>query len=208
MSEENTAVSDGTPDASSEGNEHDQSNMDTRSVSYESHRRLLAEKKKRDAQLREANERLAAFEAEKEAQRQARLKEEGKFNELTKEYEAKLAARENELNQYKRTVQNSVKFNAIRKTLGADIDYKWHDFFDVKQVFDGVEIGEDGRPEEMSVTKVCDFIKKEYPEVIRIEGGKGNMPSDAPKGTGKKTLADMSLDERAEMFTQMVRNRQ
>ena len=41
----------------------------------------------------------------------------------------------------------------------------------------------------MSVTKVCDYIRKEFPEMIVSKNRSGNLPNDPPKGSkGKLTL--------------------
>jgi TRAP-type mannitol/chloroaromatic compound transport system substrate-binding protein len=46
-------------------------------VAYETYQKVLREKKNRDEQLKSVTERLAAFEAEKTALEEAKLKEQG-----------------------------------------------------------------------------------------------------------------------------------
>jgi len=178
------------PKISDEGGNDDAGDTgDTKTVSYEALRRVLGEKKKTQAQLREAREKLAEYEDKDEATRLDKLKAEGDFTKLSEELKTKLATTEDELTSYKTTVQNSYKFNSIKQTLGADIDHKWFDVLEAKGIYTGIEVSDDGRPEEMSVTKVCDFIRKEYPEIIRtVQGGK--TPAEAPQGTGSLSFED------------------
>ena len=175
-----------------EGSNDDQNNTeDTRTVSYEHLRKVLGEKKKAKSQLNDALAKLAEYEEREEAQKQARLKAEGKIAEVLKEEQAKREAAEAKLNHFERTFANHVKFHALKKTLGADIDHKWFDVLDAKGVYDKIEIGEDQRPEEMSVTSVCDLIRKEWPEIIKPASG-GGLPSDAPRGSGKLSHEEWS----------------
>jgi hypothetical protein len=181
-----------TPDASGERtNDHDENTFETKSPSYESYRRVLSEKKAEAAKRRELEQRLAEIEAEKESQREADLREQGKFKDLLSKKETEYLTLQKELNSYKKTIDNSFKFNAIKKTLGAEIDYKWADFLEVKGIYDQVELDENRRPDELSVTNVCDYIRKEFPEMITANRSRGNLPNDPPRGSkGKLTLEE------------------
>ena len=179
------------PNTGSEGNDDDAIiERQNQSVGYESYRKVLGEKKKETAKRRELEQRLAEIEAEKEAQREMELKEQGRFKDLLADEQTKRKTLENELNSYKKTIDNSFKFNAIKKTLGAEIDYKWADYLDMKGIYDQVELDDNRTPDEMSVTKVCDYIRKEFPEMIATNNSRGNLPNDPPQG-----VTQLSYDE-------------
>ena len=179
-----------TPDTGSERNtDHDETNETNRSPSYESYRRVLSEKKAEASKRRELEQRLAEIDAERESQREADLREQGKFKDLLTQKEQEFSKLQGELNSYKKTIDNSFKFNAIKKTLGAEIDYKWADFLEVKGIYDQVEMDENRRPDELSVTNVCDYIRKEFPEMI-VQRRQGALPNDAPQGSGKLSYED------------------
>ena len=106
------------PNTSGEGNDDDAIlEVKNQSVGYESYRKVLGEKKRETAKRRELEQRLAEIESEKESQREMELKEQGKFKDLLAAQEARSKTLENELNSYKKTIDNSFKFNAIKKHL-------------------------------------------------------------------------------------------
>lgn len=200
-----------TPDVRDEGdNDHDGNNEVNRSPSYESYRRVLSEKKAESAKRRELEQRLTEIEAEKEAQREADLREQGKFKDLLTKRDQEFSSLQGELNSYKKTIDNSFKFNAIKKTLGAEIDYKWADVLEVKGIYDQVELDENRRPDELSVTNVCDYIRKEFPEMIAAKRSSGNLPNDPPRGSkGKLTLEEwrkLPLKDKKERMNEVAKS--
>jgi len=189
-----------TPETSGKGSED---KSQERSVSYESHRKLLGEKKNLASKLDGALSKLAEYEAEKEAATQAKLEEEGRFRELLEEEKRKRQETEDTLNSYKTQVENSVKFNALKSTLGAEIPYKYASILD----FSKIKMTDDNVPEEMSVTEMCEFVRKEYPEiVIKSEAG-GNLPNNAPQGNqGKLSVEEwkkLPLKERKDRMAEV-----
>lgn len=144
------------------------------SVSYDTHRRLLDEKKKLQA-------RLAEIETEKRAKEEEELTRKGetqKLLELAKkeaeELRTKLTAKE------LREVQ-AKKLSAVIRGMGANVDEKW--FGVIGQHLDDVVYNpESGEVEQMSVTAIVEDLKKTWPEMMRKPGV--GMPADAPKGSG------------------------
>lgn len=141
-------------------------------VSYDTHRKLLDEKKKLQA-------RLAEIEAEKRTKEEEELARKGetqKLLELAKkeaeELRLKLTAKE------QREVQ-AKKLSAVIRGMGANVDEKW--FGVIGQHLDEVVYNpETGEVEQMSVTAIVEDLKKTWPEMTRKPAV--GMPADAPKG--------------------------
>lgn len=148
-------------------------------VAYETHQKLLAEKKK-------ASERAATLEKElqeiknREAQRETEeLERQKNFEKLAqvrdeqlKEAQAKLSAIENE-----RIVAK--KLDAFLKTLGGDLPQHYWDLIPIDQIIIDPTTK---MVDEMTVAKTVEAYRKTFPETIKVAGGKPNMPSDAPAG--------------------------
>lgn len=142
-------------------------------VSYDTHRKLLSEKKK-------LQERLDEIEKEKKQRELEDLEKQENYKKIA-ELKAKEAEdSKTELMQIKSDLQNSKKLSAVLDVLGP-IDKKYWDLIDISQV---VVNPETGQIDEMSVTKYAEGWKKQYFEIIQ-PGNKSNMPSDHPSpGSG------------------------
>lgn len=150
------------------------------SVSYETHRKLLDEKKKVQARAEE----LEAKFKERELSDLTAKGETSKLLELARkeasEYKAKVEA------QSLREVQ-AKKLSAIIRGMGTSIDEKWYGV--IGQHID--EIVYDSEAEEiqqMSVTSVVENLKKTWPEMLKK--AQAGMPNAAPQGNGALTILE------------------
>lgn len=149
-------------------------------VAYETHQKLLGEKKK-------AAERAAALELELEQFRAKEREREDQELEKQKNYEQLLKNREEELKALKeRTAQfeterlQAKKLDAFIKTLGGTLEDKYWSLVDLDKIaLDPTT----KQVDEMSVAKYVDDYRKTYPETIKRPGAP-SMPSHAPQGTG------------------------
>lgn len=172
----------GTPDVRNEGLEDDANTTEQPSgPSIETYRRTVGEAKKERAKRRELEQRLAEIEAERSAEDEAKLAEQGKYKELLEAEKAKFLELQSKYENTEKTINNSFKFNALKKALGADIDYKWADYLDAKGIYDQIELDENRRPDEMSLAKASEYIRKEYPELIAKPMTKGDLPNQSPQ---------------------------
>ena len=171
------------PDVSSDGINDDAINEEKTGPSIETYRRTVGEAKKERAKRRELEQRLAEFEAERDAEKEAKLAEQGKYKELLDAEKKKFLELQSKYETTERTINNSFKFNALKKALGADIDYKWADYLEAKGVYDQIELDEYRRPDETSLAKASEYIRKEYPELIAKPMTKGDLPNQSPIGS-------------------------
>lgn len=168
-------VADNVDSSGKDGEPKDQSKD---SVSYETHRRLLAEKKA-------ATERLAVLEAEKKAREDKELADKGEFQKLLEKEREEKAALKADLDARTLRDQKAMKIAAVYKALGGKIDRKWLSQVD----YDQINIDPDtGEVEASGVTKAADALKKEWPEAF-VDPNTPRIPSDAPKGSGSNTIS-------------------
>lgn len=147
------------------------------SVSYDTHRKLLDEKKKLQAKLE-------SIEAERKAAEEAELARKGEIQKLldlerkkAADLEIKVKAQEEERLQAK-------KLSAVLKGFNAPVEQKW--FSIIAGQLDEVVLNETGEIEQMSVAQVVDGLKKEWPEMLRKPAA--GMPTAAPQGNGATTI--------------------
>ena len=172
--------------------------LDDKQVSYETHRKLLNEKKKLQEKHALQLEELEKFRKEKEALEEQRLKDAGDYETLKKLAEEKRLAAEQELSAYKEELMNAKKLNAIVNGVQGTVDKKFYSFIDTGSVVVNPETGE---LDENSVAKAVEVFQTNYPELIQTQGK--NFPSSqAPASSatsGSVSMADyvnMSPDDR------------
>lgn len=151
-------------------------NPKTDSVSYESHRKLLDEKKKLD-------ERIRQIEDEKKAEQEAKLIEDGKLKEALDLKEKELQEAQTKLTNYEEQRRDAKKMSAIIDGLGVPVDKKWLSIIGDKIHL--VDIDESGNVDAKQCKQVCDVLLKDWPEMIKKEPA--NMPNGTPRG-GSTTI--------------------
>lgn len=142
-------------------------------VSYETHRRLLDEKKKTQA---ERDQLLA----EKKAREEEEARKRGDFEALLKSRDEALAKATSELASVREKQVTARKLAAVLDTIDGEVESKWYSLIDVSQVIVNPETGE---VDPMSVTKVVEGLRKTWPEMIKNPNAP-KLPADAPKGNG------------------------
>lgn len=168
---ENTMPPVEQPNPSSEND----GNQEPKNVSYESHRKLLDEKKKLDQRLRE-------IEEAKKAEHEAKLVEEGKLKEALELKEKELLDERNKRLSYEEQHREAKKLSAVIRGLGSDVNEKWYGV--ISQHTDSVVVNEDGSIDSKSVTQVAESLKKMWPEMI--EKKPQGMPNGTPQGVLNK----------------------
>jgi len=151
-------------------------------VSYDTHRKLLSEKKRRDEELREARERLGRFEAEEKKRTEDELLKQQNYEKIIELKNKELEETTQKLSGMQTQFTDMRKFDAFKKALGnGDIDQKYWGLVDLNEI---VIHPESTEIDEMSVTKYVDKFQSQFPEVIKRPSG-ANMPANAPKGVGQ-----------------------
>jgi len=150
----------------------------TETVAYDTHRKLLSEKKtlqaKHDELLREKQEREAK-ELEAKGEYQKLLEQERKARE---DLEVKLKATSEQEKERR-------KLAAVLGAAGGTIEAKWYDLVANSVLNDVLVDPDSGEVDKMSVTKAVEKLKASYPEIIKGKAGPG-LPNAHP-GAGGQT---------------------
>ncbi len=148
------------------------------SVSYETHRKLLDEKKKLQAKLEQ-------IEVDRKIAEEAELTRKGEVQKLLDMERARAQGLELKVKDQEEREQQARKLSAIVKGLNAPIDQKWYSVLGGH--LEDVILNENGEIEPMSVTAVVENVKKAWPEMLRKPAA--GMPNGAPQGNGATTIA-------------------
>ena len=137
-------------------------------VNYESHRRLLNEKKIIQAEL-------VAIQLKERARNEADAAKRGDFEALLKAREDELTLEKTKSQALEERFKRGMKMNAVIEALGTKIDPKWYSLIDI------AEISEDstGEIDKTSVAKVAEALKRQWPEAFKATT---LLPSEAPMG--------------------------
>ena len=161
-----------TPGASGEGGaggSGGESGGGKSTVSYESHLKLLDEKKK----LKAEND---AFKAEKAKREQEELERKGEYQKMLENERKAREDAENQLKTVKEQETARRKLGAVLKGVNGSIDSKFYGLIDI----DEVQVDPDtGEIDQLSVTKAVERLKKAYPEIIKTAGGP-KLPGEQP----------------------------
>lgn len=163
---------------SDQENKDEQSNTEKDTVSYDSYKKALDEKKKVQARLKELED-LEKSRSEAEAKKR-------------EDYKALLEAKEQEVSELKtkyETVEsrlsNGVKLNAFLSSLSGKVDQKYWNQIDLDAI---TMDSETGTPDEISLKKAVKDFETMFPEIIKKDSGP-RMPNEASKGGGGKPLS-------------------
>jgi hypothetical protein len=162
---ESQVASGSNSEGSAEGMEQDVPSKD--SVAYDTYRKVLAEKKKRDLEVKDLADRLSQYETTFKQREEEELRRKGELEKI-------LTMRDQELNQTKSKLSeliemqtNTVKLTTFLDSLGAKVPKKYWDMLPLNQI----QLDESGEVDKGSVQKAIEYFKREYPEVIQSEAG-------------------------------------
>jgi len=155
-------------------------------VSHSTYLKVLSEKKKAAEKLKETQQQLNELLAAKEEAEKARLEEQGNYKEINKNLETKIQELQSTITKRDAAEMDAIKFHSVLDALGGKVDRKFYPLINFEDVLLDPETKQ---PDELSVSKVADKIKTEYPEIIQGQSGP-NLPPGAPKPGGPKLTVE------------------
>ncbi len=171
---------DGTGGAGGEGEGSGGGGSPKQTVSYDTHRKLLDEKKR----LQTERDALTAEKADRE-RKDAEAK--GDYQKLLDQERAALAderkkreGTEAKLASYEEQEKGRRKLAAILTNVGATVDSKYYGLLPIDDVLVDPTTGE---IDQNSVTRAVEKTKKQFPEILKGVGGPG-MPKNQPGANG------------------------
>lgn len=182
MTEANTAP----VEPSTQGSADEPTQQPKDSVSYETHRRLLDEKKREQAARKDLEAKVAAFEAKERQIEEEKLKAQGEFQKLLQLREQENQTLKQKLDAFDSQFKRAEKMNAFIKAAGTELDDKWLRLIDV----DGIAYRPDADNEidHMSVQNAVETFRKTWPEAFKPKGSQ--IPADMPNGQGYITESE------------------
>jgi hypothetical protein len=140
-------------------------------IAYDTHRKLLDEKKKVQAQL-------DTLLREKTERDEAEARKRGDFEALLKAREDELSKERAARQELSDRITQGRKLNAVIDALGGNVDQKWLRLIDTDDVVVNPETGE---VDPMTVARAAESLKKQWPEMLRKTA---TLPNAAPAGNG------------------------
>lgn len=166
------------------------------SVAYETYRKVLSEKKKRDSELKDALDRLNHYETAAKTRAEEELKSKDEWKKLLDIREAELLETKSKLSGLFEQQVNTAKLTTFFDALDGKVHKKYWDKIPLDQIVLDESAGEIDRA---SVQKAIESFKKEYPEVIMSEAGP-RVSAVAPSTAAKDTKEDMYIKFAKSMF--------
>jgi exonuclease VII small subunit len=149
-------------------------------VAYETHQKLLGEKKRTAEKLSQAEKELEDLRARERERENAELERNKNFEQLLKNRETELKEAQEKLSKVDSERVFARKIDAFLKTLGGDLPEHYWGLIPLEEIaLDPTTKSVD----EMTVAKAVEAYRKLYPETIKTPGQKPNMPSSAPAGS-------------------------
>lgn len=172
-------------------------------VSYETHRKLLAEKKNMQARLREIEDRAGQLENNLKDIETKKLEEQNKYKELYEQVKQENSTLKGSIEDQQKAIQKAIKVDAFQKALGSKtIDQKYFGFINTDNIIYDME---SNAVDEMSTQKEVERILSEFPEIVRETQSK-QLPTSAPKSgvaSGMLDTTQAKIEYLAKHFKKM-----
>lgn len=170
------------------------------SVAYETHRKLLGEKKSLQERNLELEQKLNEFQQSVEAKQQKELEEQQRFQELYEQAKSENQRLSETLTQRDQQMQDALKIDAFNTSLGdRTIDRKYFGFIDTKNILIDPTTG---NVDELSAQKEVERVLAEFPEIVRSKSAAKPLPTQAPQGVS--SVKKPTMQERFEFLAKQL----
>ena len=164
-------------------NQDDKQKKDT--VSYDTHRKLLDEKKKVASERDALQAKLKEIEDKRTADEAKALEEQGNFKKLHEQEKTRAEKAEKERDAILENIREAQKRQAILRHVSGTVPENVREkLIDVSEV----ALNEDGSVNEDSAKLAAQEFEKAYPYLVD-KGKGGDLPNEAAKGGAKTKLS-------------------
>lgn len=203
---EDLNVSSGNEGADASGNQPDQVQTQKQKdvVAYETHQKLLSEKKRRDEELRSVREQLEALQSQAKERETNELKQKEDFKRLYDLTKEELEKTRGKLNETEGTITKAKKYDSFFTKLGVDIPQKFWSHVPLESLV----IDDSGRIDDLSLDAAVNEFRNEFPEIISHYSKKSTpgLPNQAAKGLDQSVaLGDKSASDLAKILGSMLK---
>lgn len=150
-------------------------------VAYETYKKVVAEKKRRDAELAAKDEELKKLKAAEKERVESELKAKEDYKKLLEIREKEIQEKDRQLKEVMSDIEQSTKFEALLSALPGQVPKKFWTMIDTTQI---VIDPNTGSPDPSSVKKAAETFQANFPELI-VQPGKAKLPNTAAAGTGQ-----------------------
>ena len=173
-------------------------------VAYETHKKLLSEKKRRDEENAELRSRLDAIEREKKEKEELELQEKEEFKKLVEIKQKNLEDIESKYKQQEKMIKDSMKLSAFLEALPGSVEKQYMGLVDLDKIVIDPTTGE---PDSASVQEYAKNFEVQFSTIIKRPNG-GTLPSQAAAGSSVSTnltqYKTMTLKDKKENLKSMV----
>lgn len=152
-------------------------------VSYETHKKLLSQRKADQAKAKDLEEKYNALLAEKQANEEQALAEQGKFKEM---FEKERQQSQILQDQMREAANRELKFKkeiALKSMLGTLKKDDYLVFADIN----AIQLSDDGQIDIESVKEVAEKFQNDHPHLLLQESA--SLPNGAPKPPNSNKLS-------------------
>lgn len=144
-------------------------------------KKLMTEKKNKDAKLKEALARLDEIELKEKERTEQKLKDEKKWQEYAQLKEKERNDAMAKLSDYEKQAAEADKFNALLSAIPGQVKRQYWGLLG-NHLADIVINPETNEPDPVSVKQVADKVRELYADIISDKGGP-KLPSDAAQAS-------------------------
>jgi len=148
------------------------------SVSYDTHRKLLGQRKNDQSTIKELSDALEIFKGAESSANEKKLQDEGKFKEVIGLRDAELKQTQEKLLNLQGGIDRARKLNAFDQALGAKI--KHEDFYNFVDT-DSITLDDNGEPVKEAVEQAVNVFKERYGDTLTVKKEMAKLPGDAPR---------------------------
>ena len=172
-------------------------------VPYETHRKLLEQRKADQKKMQEQNAKLAELEANQKAFEEQKLQEQNQWKELADKYKAELDQTKQSTESLVKSIVNAEKVEAFEQAIGAKLA---NPKFKAHINLDAIGSDENGNIDQESLQAEIDRFQKEYGTTLLKQINVNLPPAGVANLPTPKSYADMTPAEKAEARRQALAN--
>lgn len=147
-------------------------------VSYDTHKRTLAQRAKLKEERDALNAELEKFRQAEREREEAKLKEQGEYKKLLEAKEERIRQLEGNTREYEQRFVNAHKLNAFKEALGAGLRKpEYYDFVELEKI---VIDPDTGLVDHDSLAPVVDDFRTKYDELVDRGARSKELPNQAP----------------------------
>lgn len=171
---------------SSSGATETQTNLNaesSESVAYETHRKLLGEKKRRDEENALLKSELEQFKAKERAREEEELRKTQNFQQLLKNREDELAKEREEKASLRSMVEKGVKRRAFLDAVNGSVEEQYWGLINLDEILLDPSTGS---VDELTVQKAAREFERKFAAVLGNRGGGPRLPNEAARTPSAK----------------------